>query len=249
MSVRGYRKKKIIAMIPARMGSKRLAMKNLALLNGKPLIYYAVKKAKESGVFERIVINSESTLFAKIAKRYNVEFYHRPAKWATSGAKSDFVVYDFIQKNPCDIIVWVNPISPLQTGKEIKRVVDYFIKNKLGSLITVKNEQAHCIYKGKAVNFRKKKVFAKTQDLTPVQPFVYSVMMWRTDIFTCAFKKHGHAFFCGKTGFYPVSKRSSIIIKRKEDLILVDSLMRAIAKNKNHKILYDSVIDKEVKVK
>jgi len=96
------RKENIIAMIPARMGSKRLAMKNLAILKGKPLISYAIKAAKDSGVFKRIIINSEDIIFEKIAKRYNVEFYQRPAQWATSKAKSDSVVYDFIKEKPCD---------------------------------------------------------------------------------------------------------------------------------------------------
>lgn len=229
-------------MIPARMGSTRLAMKNLALLNGKPLIYYAIKAAKDSGVFNRVVINSEDILFEKIARRYKVEFYQRPFQWATSAAKSDFVVYDFVKNNPCDIIVWVNPTSPLQTGEEIKKVVDYFRKENLDTLITVKDEHVHCVYKRRPVNFKLGEVFAQTQDLIPVQPFVYSVMMWKTDIFMRAFEKKGHAFFCGKAGFYPVSKLSSIVIKRKDDLMLADYILRTMTKNKSYEVLYDKAV-------
>lgn len=167
----------IVAMIPARMGSARLAMKNLALINGKPMIYYAIKAAKESGVFDSIVINSADAVFSEIAIWYGVEFYKRPPEWATSTAKSDHVVYDFIKKNPCDIVAWMNPTSPLQTGGEIRAVVECFIKEGLDSLITVKNEQVHCVFKGKPVNFDYDGIFAQTQELTPVQPFVYSVMM------------------------------------------------------------------------
>ena len=47
-------KQKVFAMIPARLGSQRLKLKNLAILNGKPLIYYAVKEAKSSKVFKFI---------------------------------------------------------------------------------------------------------------------------------------------------------------------------------------------------
>lgn len=237
-------KEVVAAMIPARMGSTRLAMKNLALLNGKPLIYYAINAARSSGAFDRIVLNSEDVIFGKIAKRYNVEFYQRPAQWATSQAKSDFVVYDFIKNNPCDVVAWVNPTSPLQTGGEVKDVVDYFLKERLDSLITVRNEQVHCIYKDKPVNFKLKEVFAKTQDLKPVQPFVYSVMMWRTAIFMRTFERNGHAFFCGKVGFYPVSKFSGIIIKREEDLMLADCILRAASKNKAYNVRYDKIIKK-----
>ena len=52
-------------MLPARRGSIRLKQKNLALLNGKPLISYVIEAAKQSGVFERIVLNSEDKIFDK----------------------------------------------------------------------------------------------------------------------------------------------------------------------------------------
>ncbi|NQU95483.1 MAG: hypothetical protein HQ549_04560 [Candidatus Omnitrophica bacterium] len=233
-------KQKILAMIPARMGSTRLSMKNLALINKKPLIYYAVGAAKASKIFDDIIINSEDGIFKKIAARYKVKFYKRPIKLGGSSVKSDMVVYDFIKKNPCDIVVWVNTIAPLQVGEEIKNIVKYFVNKKLDSLITVKDERVHCIYKGKPVNFKKEATFAKTQDLLPVQPFVYSVMMWRTDVFMSTFKKKGHALFCGKTAFYPVSKLSTFIIKRKEDLALADFIMRAM--KKRYRVCYDKVL-------
>ena len=235
--------KNIIAMIPARMGSTRLTMKNLALLNGKPLIYYAINAAKDSEVFKRIVINSEDSLFEKIARRYGIEFYQRPAQFATSTTKSDFVVYDFVINNPCNIMVWVNPTSPLQTGEEIKQVVEYFIKEGLDTLITVNDVQVHCVFKNKPINFKLNEVFAQTQNLIPLQSFVYSIMMWRTDAFVKTFKKRGHAFFCGKVGFYPVSKLASIIIKRKEDLMLADFVMRVLAKGNDYEVRYDRIIE------
>jgi len=136
----------------------------------------------------------------------------------------------------------VNPTSPLQTGKEIRSAVDYFLKNQLDSMITVKNEQVHCIYRGKPVNFKINEIFAQTQDLRPLQPFVYSVMMWRSKVFMGTFKKKKHAFFCGKVGFFPVSKTSAIIIKRKEDLILAENLLRAVDSEKKYKIRYDKLI-------
>lgn len=235
---------KTIAMIPVRMGSTRLAMKNLALINGKPMIYYAIKAAKDAHVFDRIVINSENEVFEKIAKRYKVEFYLRPAEWATSSAKSDFVVYDFIKHNPCDTIAWINPTSPLQTGDEVRRATEYFRDEKLDSMITVKDEQVHCVFRGEPVNFDIKEVFAQTQDLTPVQPFVYSVMMWKAAAFVKEFEKKGHAFFCGKTGYFPVGKLAAVIIKKQEDLMLADYLMRAASKAKGYKVRYDNLAKK-----
>ncbi len=236
-----FNKRDILAMIPARLGSVRLKAKNLALLNGKPLIYYAIKAAKDSDVFEEIFVNSESEVFAEIAERYGVSFYKRNPQWATSEAKSDFVVYDFLINNPCKIVVWVNPTSPLQEGKEIKEIVEFFIEGRFDSLITVKDEQVHAVFKNKPINFKFGEVFKKTQDLEPVQPFVYSLMIWRSDIFRSTFERRGNAFFCGKVGFYPVSKFSSVIIKKPEDLLIAESLL-GLRKRKNPRIQYDKLL-------
>jgi CMP-N-acetylneuraminic acid synthetase len=238
----GRSRQTIVAMIPARMGSTRLPAKNLALLNGKPLIYYAIKAAKDSGVFDRIIVNAESDIFANIAGRYGVEFYKRPDSLASSTAKSDSVVYDFVKNIHCDIAVWVNTIAPFQTGIEVRDVVRHFIKEELDSLITVKDEQVHCVYKGRPVNYSAKGLFAQTQDLAPVRPFVYSVMMWRTRPFIRDFEEKGHAFFCGKFGVYPVKRLSSVIIKKEEDLALADNIMRAMRKSNEFKVRYDRLI-------
>jgi len=214
-----------VAMIPARIGSTRLKMKNLALLNGKPLIYYAISAAKKSGVFDRIIINSDNKLFADIADRYNVEFYHRPKNLGGSDVKSDQVVIDFLENHPCKYIAWVNPIAPLQTGSEIKAVVEYCKKNSFDTLHTVRNEQVHCNYKNSPINYSYSEIFAKTQDLIPVQSFVYTVMMWKASTFIEHFNKNGYAIFCGQTGFFEINKVSGIIIKDKGDLILAESIL------------------------
>ncbi|NQT30415.1 MAG: hypothetical protein HQ596_07570 [Candidatus Saganbacteria bacterium] len=232
-------KQKIIAMIPARIGSTRLAKKNLALLDGKPLIYYAIQAAKESGVFAEIIINSEDAVFSKIAQRYGVGFYHRPKDLGSSSTKSDAVVYDFMQKNRGDITAWVNPTSPLQTGQEVREVIEYFCQEKLDSLITVREEQVHCLYNGIPLNFDLEEMFAKTQDLVPVERFVYSIMMWRNKVFQETYAKRGHSMLCGKVGYYPVSKPSSLIVKTEEDLCLIQHIMSGRKKNKRCRLEYD----------
>lgn len=233
------KKPTIFAMIPARRGSTRLKQKNLALLNGKPLISYAIDAAKKSGIFDKIIVNSEDSVFADLAKKHGVDFYHRPAELATSDTKSDAVVNDFISKNPCDIVAWVNPTSPLQTGEEIRQVIEYFIAEKCDSLITVKSEQVHAIYDGQPLNFNSEEEFARTQDLKIVGCFVYSVMMWRTKTFVENFKKRGHAILCGKIGYFPVSKLSSIIIKKEEDLRLAEYVVAGMAARPDFELTYE----------
>ena len=242
-------KLKVYAMIPARFGSTRLKMKNLALIDGKPMISYAINAAIESGVFDKIIVNSEHHIFKSIADRYNIDFYHRPKDLGSSQAKSDSVVANFMNAYPeGDIVAWVNPISPFQTGKEISGVINYFVKNNLDSLITVEDMQVHCNYKDQSINYDKDELFSQTQDLSPVQPFVYSIMIWKRDAFLSEFTNKGYALFCGRFGTYSVKKTSGIIIKTAEDLKLADLLMRSMNSVKaDYSVEYDVLVNNEYK--
>ena len=90
-------KKKIIAMIPVRLGSKRVPNKNLRLLGNKPLVAYIIEAAKEANVFDEIFINSESDIFKEIADEYGVKFYKRPEHLSTDEATNDDFTLDIMQ--------------------------------------------------------------------------------------------------------------------------------------------------------
>jgi len=231
-------------MIPARFGSTRLKMKNLALIDGKPMISYAINAAIESKVFDKIFVNSEHDIFKKIAERYGVDFYHRPTDLGSSQAKSDSVVADFMESHlEADIVVWVNPIAPFQTSEEISKVISYFIHNNLDSLITVEDKKVHCNYKNTPVNYDINKLFSQTQDLSSVYPFTYSVMMWRKSVFLSEYSQKGHALFCGNFETLLVSEASRVIVKTRDDLMVADLLMRSFNSLKSEYCLeYDSLI-------
>ena len=232
---------KIYAMIPARIGSQRLKYKNLALINKKPMISYAINAAKRSKCFHKIFINSDHEVFYKIAKRYKVNFYQRKKKLGGSNVKSDTIVYDFMKNNSeADILVWVNSIAPLQTSDEIRKIVNFFYKKNIDSLITVENKKTHCNFKNKPLNYLKNSKFSKTQDLKEIQAFVYSLMMWKRKAFMKKYNKDKNAILCGKTYFYPVKNLSTIIIKNFEDLKLVDYVMKS--KLKNFTLKYDKLL-------
>lgn len=238
-------KEKIVCMIPARMGSERLRSKNLALLNGKPLIAYAINIAKETGVFDEIYVNSEHPLFKKIADRYGVKFHHRPEELGSSQARSDDVCADMMTAHPGDILVWLNPIAPLQPVKEVRAVIRHFIDQKLDTLITVSDEQVHAVKPGgEAINFSYEEKFAKTQDLVAVQLFVYSIMMWRVQSFMKQYREKDYALLSGKVGYFPVCRESSIIIKRESDLRLAEMILRS-RENDSYQLKYDPIFEEE----
>jgi CMP-N-acetylneuraminic acid synthetase len=217
---------KVTAMIPARKGSQRLPRKNTALVGSKPLIQHVIEAAKGCRYFDEVVVNTDDEKVQGIAKSLTAKIYERKAEHATSEARSDEVVFEFMEHHACDILVWVNPTSPLQTSKEMEDALQYFQENKLDSLFTIYNEKVHCNFNKKPLNYDPAESFAQTQALEPIERFVYSLMMWKCSTFKETYKHTGKAMFCGKTGTFPVSRLSSLIVKNAEDLMIVDLIAR-----------------------
>ena len=111
---------KTIAMIPARLGSKRVPKKNLRLLNGRPLISYVIESAVKSDIFDEVYLNSESELFSEIADEYGALFYKRPEKFSTDLSNNDDFVTDFMKNVEGDILIQILPTSPLLSTEEIQ---------------------------------------------------------------------------------------------------------------------------------
>ena len=72
---------KIVAIIPARAGSRSIKNKNLIQIKNKPLIYYSINSAKKSNLINRIIVSTDSKKIKEVAKRYGAEVpFLRPKK-------------------------------------------------------------------------------------------------------------------------------------------------------------------------
>ena len=95
---------KIVAEIPARAGSERVKNKNLRLLNGKPLISYAIEAAKSSTLLTDIYVNSDSDEIGKYGKSLGIKFYKRPDHLASDIVRQivdeDHMLGFFIASDP-----------------------------------------------------------------------------------------------------------------------------------------------------
>ncbi|NOU51765.1 acylneuraminate cytidylyltransferase family protein [Pseudoalteromonas sp. JBTF-M23] len=112
-----------IAIIPARSGSKGFRDKNIARLNGKTLIEYAIASAMSAKKIERVVISTDSASYEKIAVDAGAESFGLRSK-SLSGDNSktvDVVTNLLCQEQFANVenIVLLQPTSPLRTGKEI----------------------------------------------------------------------------------------------------------------------------------
>lgn len=232
---------KITAMIPARIGSERLKYKNLRILGGKPVINYAIDAAKNANIFDKIIINSDEIIFSEIAKKNNVNFYLRPKELGSSNTQSDEVVFDFLSNNKTDLLVWVNPIAPLQTGVEIKNAINFMIDNKFDTVITSKKEYFHSLCENNPINFKIDEKFSKTQDLKPIQSLVYSLMMWNSKTFLKIYNSKGFGMLSGNVGFFEVDKKSAIKLSYEEDLEFCEAFLKT---SKSQKVRYDPILEK-----
>ena len=138
-------KKKVLAIITARSGSKGLKNKNIKNFNGKPLIHWTVLQAKKSKYIDRIYVSSDSKKILQKVKKFNLKIpYLRPRKLAQDNSKSeDVLIFELSRiekyfKETYDIILLLEPTNPLRYENDIDNAIKRLAKSKkFGSLIGV----------------------------------------------------------------------------------------------------------------
>lgn len=218
---------KIYAMIPCRLGSKRIPKKNLRLLGNKTLSQWVATAAKETGLFDEIYINSESDIFEKVSHQVGVKFYKRPDEFATDTATNDEFALDFMNAFDFDILVQINPTSPFISKEDIIRFVTEFKTKGLQTLHTVKNEKIEGLYDGIPLNFDPLKPMPPSQLLIPVQLFSSSIMAWDVKKFRENMEKYNCAVYGGDgtIGYYPLSGFSALDIDNEIDFKMAEVIL------------------------
>lgn len=140
----------IVALIPARAGSKRVSDKNIRPLAGHPLIAYSISAALESGIFSAVIVSTDSQRYADIAKYYGAEVpFMRPAEFAGDTSPDiEWVTYtlDQLRQNgrKYDCFSILRPTSPFRLPETIQRAWQAFISQEgVDSLRAVEKCQQH----------------------------------------------------------------------------------------------------------
>ena len=213
-----------LAMIPARMGSQRLARKNLRELAGVPLVTRAVRKCLAAGVFDEVWLNSEHDAFAEIAEKEGVAFHKRPEALGSNQATSEQYVAEFLRSHPCEYLFQVHSIAPLLQTKEISRFVDAMTKGGADVMLSCEEVLIECALDGTPVNFRFSEK-TNSQDLHPIQRISWSITGWRRSTYLSAIETNRCATYSGKVDFFPINPMASHIIKTEEDLSIAEALL------------------------
>lgn len=228
----------IIAIIPARGGSKRIPKKNIKHLCGKPLIEYTIESALKSRFLDRIIVSTENEEIAKISKDLGAEVIIRPDELALDGTPTDDVVLDVLEKMKVDqnyipeIIVLLQPTSPLRTTDDIDNAIEKFKNSKYESLIGV-TEYDHSPYWAfeiengflKSIFGRNK--FLRSQELPKLYRPNGSIFITKTDTFL----KY-RSFYTKLIIPFIMPYERSIDIDNELDFLLSESIL----KNKEHKV-------------
>ena len=130
---------KIVAVIPARAGSKGIPNKNIRLIDGKPLIWYSINNAKKSKYINDIIVSSDSIEIEKIANEMGVRFRKRSESLCGDAITLDAVVYDAIKDEECDYVVTMQPTSPTLEVKTLDNAIKYAIDSQLDTVISAIN--------------------------------------------------------------------------------------------------------------
>jgi pseudaminic acid cytidylyltransferase len=135
--------KKIIAVITARKGSKRIKNKNIINFFGKPLIAYSITKAKKSNLFSKVFVSTDSLKIKKIAEEYGAEIpFLRKKKLSDDFSGTSEVVADFIKKMNYEnyIICCIYPTAPLMRKKDLKKGLNLMSSNNYTFSANTTNE-------------------------------------------------------------------------------------------------------------
>ena len=129
----------MMAIIPARGGSKGLPRKNLRPLGGIPLIAWTIKAAKESPLIDLVVVTSDDQEILEIARRFGADhLIVRPKVLASDDATTIQVVeHVFELLPPPKTFVLLQPTSPLRSSAVLNHAIDFFVKNNAVSLVSV----------------------------------------------------------------------------------------------------------------
>lgn len=146
-----YNDKKILAIIPARAGSKGIKDKNIIDLNGKPLIAYSIEQGLESKYVDKVIVSTDGEQISKVAKRYGAEVpFVRPREIAGDEAKSIDVMMHCINflkdKNEIyDYVVLLQPTQPLRQVNHIDESIEKIVSEKSDALVSVSKVKDHPI--------------------------------------------------------------------------------------------------------
>ena len=211
-----------IAVIPARGGSKRIPRKNIKLFHGLPVIAYAIKTAKESGVFSEVFVSTDDEEIAEVAESFGATIpWMRPKNLSEDHTTTVSVIQDAVNKlksslNELEYVCCIYPATPLLQPSFISQ-----------GLQTLKDGEWDYVFSASRVESPPERFFS-LDSVNGVEIHFPENKATRTQDFLPSYRDAGQFYF-GRTsawesGLQIFSTRSTIIEIPRELSVDVDTL-------------------------
>lgn len=186
---------RVLAIIPARGGSKRFPRKNLAFLAGKPLLAHAIAAAKESRVFTTVLVSSEDEEILEAARRWGADqARRRPESLATDTASVKEVCLHTLKELEAEgdfypVFGILLTTNPLRSGEDVRRAYETFLasgKDALMSLVPYAHPPQRAVHlddEGRVRPYWGHQYMTQTQRLEPLYRHDGSIFLARTRAF------------------------------------------------------------------
>lgn len=227
---------KVLCTICARGGSKGVKNKNIKELCGKPLIAYTIEQAIASGLFEHIVISTDSDAIASVAREYGADvFFKRSAEMASDTAGKLDVIRDAFVRSEAhyqetfDYLIDLDATAPLRSVEDIVNSFNQFLQNGNDNLITAMPSRRSPYFNLVEVDLNGKVALSKQLENTVLRrqdaPKSYdmnaSIYIWKRGAIL-----NENSLFLDSTGLYVMPEERSIDIDNELDFEFVEFLMR-----------------------
>ncbi len=225
---------KILALIPARGGSKGVPGKNIKLLAGRPLIEYTIAAAGKSRLLNDIVVSTDSPDIARIAEKAGAEVpFMRPAHLALDNTPTVEVAahaIDLLHEagRDYDAVCLLQPTCPFRVNGFIDQAIDRFMEYGSDSLISVlllpEQYNPHWVFERYGENFLKlatgeSDIISRRQDLPPAFYRDGSVYLTLTEVITGRGSLYGDSI-----GYIVSDKKYHVNIDTPEDWLLAEKI-------------------------
>lgn len=234
--------KKIIGIVPARIGSKGLKYKNIKKLNSKPLIFWPIQSLKNSKYVDKIILNTDSKKIRNLGIKMGADTpFLRPKHLASDNSKiADVIIHTikYFQKQKIfyDYLLLLEPTSPLTTSRDIDYAIEVLekFKKKADTLVTVaENIAAHpnfCVKLDKNQMLKKLKSKFHNPNRQKIDKiYFYSGNFYLTKVKTFMKNK---TFYHNKTKAIISSKAKAFEIDDELDFFIIEKIMKYYNKKK-----------------
>lgn len=226
--------KQVIAIVPARGGSKSIPGKNIRTLGGKPLLVWSVEVAKEVEEIDRIIVSTDDEQIASVGRDCGAEVYRRPPHLATDEALVIDAIKDLVEKvrqegGVLEWIVLLEPTCPLRTSEDVRACLSLVAEGTYDSVATFKEAELNPHRAWRLVDGTPQVFIPGAIPWLPRQklPKAYqlngAVYVFRADILADESK----SLLVGRLGAVTMPRERSQDIDDSVDFMIVEALLRS----------------------